>query len=192
AVTGVSVSDANTGATLTVTLSDRNGLLSANTSRTEERRAGTGTASTTLKIVGTQAQVDADLMTLTDNDSSIAADSITVTATDNLGATATPASIAVSVSPPPVITAPASVLLQQGLGSAVAGVSVSDANTGATLTVTLADRNGLLSANTSAPGGGGTITGTASTPLKKVGRATHRRAHPNTATHNARQSTAVT
>ncbi len=175
AVAGVSVADADAGATITVTLGDTNGLLSANTGATGGGGTITGTDTTALTIVGTLAQVKADLTTLTDTDGNLSADTITINASDSAGATATPASIAVSVNAPPVITAPPSALVQQSLSTAVTGVSIADADAvsaGEAITVTLADTNGLLSANTGATGGGGTITGDGTTSLTIVGSLT--------------------
>ncbi len=172
AVAGVSVADADAGATITVTLGDTNGLLSANTGATGGGGTITGTGTTALTIVGTLAQVKADLTTLTDTDGNLSADTITINASDSAGATATPASIAVSVNAPPVITAPPSVSVDENVGSPVAGVSIADpdaVSAGETLTVTLADTDGLLSANTGALGGGGTITGGGTTSLTIVG-----------------------
>jgi len=93
---GLSIDDTNDGAIVTVTLSDSAGLLSANTG------AGGGgtisdTGTTSLTIVGTLDQVNADLTTLTDQENSATADTITIDATDNAGGSAAPASIAVAV-----------------------------------------------------------------------------------------------
>jgi len=146
--------------------------LSANTGATGGGGTITGTGTTALTIVGTLAQVKADLTTLTDTDGNLSADTITINASDSAGATATPASIAVSVNAPPVITAPPSVSVDENVGSPVAGVSIADpdaVSAGETLTVTLADTDGLLSANTGALGGGGTINGSGTTSLTIVG-----------------------
>jgi hypothetical protein len=104
AIAGVSVSETGntttSGETFTAVLSDTNGVLSANTGG--GGGGGTITPSnggTTLTIVGTLAQVNADLTTLADADASTAADTITVNAGDSFGNTAAPRSIAVTVTP---------------------------------------------------------------------------------------------
>ena len=80
AITGVGVSDSgNTSGSFTVTLTDRNGLLSA----TGTGVSGSGT--TDLTISGTLSQVTADLGTLQDKDSKTGFDTITVNATDGFG-----------------------------------------------------------------------------------------------------------
>ena len=78
----------------------------------------------------------------------------------------------IAVNAPPVIAAPSSVLVQQGLASPVTGVSISDADAvsaNETITATLVDTNGLLSADTGAVNGGGTISGAGSTSLSISG-----------------------
>ncbi len=71
----------------------------------------------------------------------------------------------------PVITAPTTLTVGVGKSDAITGVSLSETGntTGETFTVTLGDTNGLLSANTAATGGGGTITGSGSTSLTITG-----------------------
>jgi hypothetical protein len=84
------------GETFTVTLTDTNGLLAANTGAAD----GGGTVSTpgtTLTISGTLAQVNADLGTLTDDDPSAGSDTISVSATDSFGNSAGSMTIPVSV-----------------------------------------------------------------------------------------------
>jgi len=60
----------------------------------------------------------------------------------------------------PTITAPASTTVGIGQAGAISGISVAESPTisGESFTVTLADIDGLLSANTNASGGGGTIS----------------------------------
>ena len=68
----------------------------------------------------------------------------------------------------PVLTTPRVDLAAKGVATAVAGIGVTDADaasTNKTLTVVLTDEAGLLSANTSAAGGGGVISGSGSTSL---------------------------
>ena len=190
AVADVSIADADAvsaGETITATLTDSAGLLSANTSASGGGGTITGAGTTSLTIAGTLTQVNADLSTLTDNDSSLAADNIAVNANDGRGGVAVQQSIAVSVNAPPVITAPTSVLVQQSQASAVANVSIADADAvsaGETITATLTDSNGLLTANTSASGGGGTITGVGTTSLTIAGTLTQVNADLSTLTDN--------
>jgi hypothetical protein len=169
AIIGVSITDPDTGATVTASLSDGAGLLAASTNATGGGGTITGSGTGFLEIVGTLAQVNADLTTLTDTDSTLAADSIMVGASDSIGAVATSATIAVAVNAPPVIMVPPSpVLVQQGQAFNITPVSISDADAvsaGETITVTLADANGLLSANTGTTGGGGMISNPGTTDL---------------------------
>ena len=176
AISGVSVAETNStsGETFTVTLSDNNGVLSANTSATGGGGTITSTNSGhTLTIVGTLSEVNADLASLKDTDTTPGPDTITVTATDSLGHAAAPQTIAVTVAGLPVIgvTTPTQTI---GVGEtdSIVGVSVSEsgATTGEIFTVTLQDSNGVLSAtdtggtgNTvSSPGTTLTISGTLS------------------------------
>ncbi len=167
AIHGVKVSETGntttSGETFTVVLSDRHGILSADTSG--PGGGGMITASNgskTLTITGTLAEIDADLTTLTDDDPVAGSDRITIDARDSFGNKAPPKSIAVTVTPvtPPTITVPAAATVGMDRAGAIHGVRVSDTSKTAdkTFTVVLTDRHGLLSANASAAGGGGTIT----------------------------------
>ena len=151
------------GETFTVTLSDSAGVLSATTGATGG--GGTITPSNggkTLTIAGTLSQVNADLTTLADTDATTASDVISVSASDSNGGSAGPASIAVTVNGAPSISAPASAAVAQNVATAISGVSVSETGntttSGETFTVMVSDGSGVLSANTGATGGGGTIT----------------------------------
>jgi hypothetical protein len=86
----------STNETITATLADTNGILSANASARDGGGKITGSG-TSLTITGTLDQVNADLTTLTDQDSSLNPDSITIAATDSLGGAALQQTIAVSV-----------------------------------------------------------------------------------------------
>jgi hypothetical protein len=98
---------------------------------------------------------------------------VAVTLADDAPGTATAtanstANVAQATNAPPVITAPASAAVQAGQAAKITGVSISDADAvsaSETITVSLADAAGLLSANTGASGGGGTITGAGTTHL---------------------------
>ncbi len=169
AISGLSLSETDAGASeiFSVTVSDTNGYLST----TGETVTGQG--ATTLKIVGTLAQVNADLAALEDTDSSTAPDTIAITASDAYGNAAAPASIGVTVTPAakpgtPSINAPAAA--QFGLlhdEGGIAGVSISESNPASneTFTVTLTDTRAGLSTTQTA----GTVTGENSNALKIVG-----------------------
>ena len=76
------------------------------------------------------------------------------TGIDGLGMTSLgDVTIPVVVDALPSIAAPDSVLVQQNQASPVSGIGVSDANARATVTVTLTDSTGFLSASTNAAGG---------------------------------------
>ncbi len=154
-----------------MTLSDSHGSLSANTSATGGGGTITGSASTSLTIAGTLGQVDADLTTLSDNDGTTPSDTITLNAGDGFGNHATAATIAVTVTSGPVIAAPTTLTVGVGEAETIAGVSLSESGStpSESFTVTLSDSHGSLSANTSATGGGGTITGSPSTSLTIAG-----------------------
>ena len=148
------------GETVTVMVGDTVGLLSANT--TAPGGGGTITSSGTmsLTVTGTPTAVDADLTTLAYLSSTPGSDTVTVTASGTYGGAGTPATFTVLTSGPPVISAPASATVGLNQATPISGVSISElpSITGETFTVTLTDANGVLSAETGAPGGGGTIT----------------------------------
>jgi autotransporter passenger strand-loop-strand repeat protein len=100
----VSITDPDTGATISATLFDNNGLLAANTNVTSGGGTITGTGTPFLTIVGTLSQVNADLTTLTDADSILGSDTITVDASDSVGGVATPATISAGLTPALSIT----------------------------------------------------------------------------------------
>ena len=151
------------GETFTVTLADNAGALSANTG--PAGGGGTITPSNggkTLTIAGSLSQVNADLTTLADTDGATGSDVIAVSASDSNGGSAGPASIAVTVNGTPSINAPANATVAQNAATGISGVSVSETGntttSGETITVVVSDNAGVLSANTGATGGGGTIT----------------------------------
>jgi hypothetical protein len=168
AIAGVSVSETGntttSGETFTVVLADGAGLLSANTGA--GGGGGTVTPSNggkTLTVVGTLAQVNADLTTLADADASTASDTITVNASDSFGNSGSQKTTAVTVTPATgalTISAPGAATVGVGKATAITGVAISESPTtgGETFTVVLSDTNGVLSANTGGGGGGGTIT----------------------------------
>ncbi len=176
AISGVSLSETGAGSTetFTVKLADTAGNLSA----TGTGVSGAGT--TSLTITGSLAQVSADLATLTDTSSSAATDTITLTASDSLGGVAGPTTLAVTVTAsapppppangPPVLTAPASVTVNQNAATAIAGLSVTETGntTGETFTVQLADSAGDLSAAGTGISGAGTTALTITGSLAQV------------------------
>jgi len=176
-ISGVSISESPTtsGETFTVTLVDTNGLVSA-------AGAGVlGSGSTSLTIDGCLVQVNSALATLTDTAGTTGPDTITINASDSNGGTASPKSIAVTVNGLPVITAPATAMVQQNQTTALRGLSLSESGTtGAELfTVALADTHGLLSAVGSGITGSGTTSLTIAGTLSQVNAdlatlATHR------------------
>lgn len=93
AISGVRLSETgNTvGETFRAIASDSQGILSA----TGTGVSGSGT--TTLTLLGSLAQVNADLATLKDTDGTVAPDTIKLNASDSLGNSATPKAIAVTV-----------------------------------------------------------------------------------------------
>ena len=162
-ITGVSVTESGntTGETFTATLSDITGVLSA-TATGGGDTVSSSNSGHTLTIIGTLDQVNADLKTLTDtNGTAGTTDTITLKATDGFNNTTTQ-QIAVTVNGAPVLGVPGPQTFDVNEATAITGVSVTESGntTGETFTVTLSDTHGVLSANTSLTGGGGTITST--------------------------------
>ena len=171
AISGVSLSESGstTGEIFTVTVQDSNGVLSA----TDTGGVGNTVSSpgTTLTISGTLSEVNADLATLKDTDSTATApgspETITLSASDSFGNIATSQTIAVTVNGGPALTVPGAQTVDVDEPTAITGVSLSESGntTGEIFTVTVQDSHGVLSANTSLTGGGGTITGSGTTDL---------------------------
>jgi hypothetical protein len=167
AILGVSIADADAstaGETITVTLSDTHGTLSANT-----RAPGGGgkiaQAKNHLTIVGDLAQVNADLSTLTYLEAKTGKDTITVATADGRGGTDSH-TISVTIDSRPITTVPASLALQQGPNVFAPGISVSDAGgPSAGITVTLTDASGLLSIPANSQVVGSTVSGAGTTQL---------------------------
>jgi hypothetical protein len=110
------------------------------------------------------------VLPLADTDPDTSSDTITINASDSLGDSAASKNISVTVNPangPPVIAAPATLIIGVGQNGAMPGVSISETgNTnGETFTVTLADTNGHLSTT----GGQGTITGSGTANIQLSG-----------------------
>ncbi|MEO8926907.1 MAG: hypothetical protein ABI306_07055, partial [Caulobacteraceae bacterium] len=161
---GIKLSEIGGPTNLTVTLQDSKGLLSA----TGAGVSGSGT--TTLTVTGTLFQVNNALATLTDTSSKAGKDNIKVNAIDSLGDNATAKTIAVTTNGLPVITAPATATVKQGVATAIGGVKLSESGStkGETFTVTLTDTNGLLSAAGKGITGNGTTTLTITGSLQLV------------------------
>ena len=165
AVTGIGVAETGTttGESFSVALSDTTGVLSATTGAVGG--GGTITSSNggkTLTIAGTLTQVNADLSTLTDNDSTTAADTLSVTATDGFGNSGTKSTaIGVTAANGSLgLSVPGPVTVGVSRSQSIPGVTIAESPVapGETFSVALSDATGVLSANTSATGGGGTVT----------------------------------
>jgi len=84
-ISGVGITDSTSGASLSVTLSDSGGLLTVTTNAPGGGGAITGSGGKNVTIIGTLAQINADLQTLTYQNSTVGSDSILVSANDGLG-----------------------------------------------------------------------------------------------------------
>jgi hypothetical protein len=151
------------GEAFTLTVSDSNGTLAANTGAANG--GGTITPSngnTILTISGTLLQVNADLTTMTDTEPTTASDTISYGLSDSNGGTANPASTSLTVNGVPTISAPGSAGVAQNFATAVGTIAVGETGntttSGEMFSVVVADGEGVLSANTGATNGGGTIT----------------------------------
>ena len=168
AISGISLAESGaTGSeTFTATVTDSTGVLTA-TGGVQSN--GGHTLTFTGLSLGT---LNSDLGTLKDSDGTAGPDTITVNASDSFGNSAPAQTIAVTVNGAPVIAVPGAQTVALGTATAIAGVSLAESGntTGSeSFTVTLKDSNGLLSANTSGAGGGGTITGSGTADLVITG-----------------------
>ena len=84
-IPGVSIADSTPGASLSVAISDSIGLLSANTGAANGGGTITGSGTKNLTIVGTLAQINADLTTLSYQGTAVGSDNIVIAANDGLG-----------------------------------------------------------------------------------------------------------
>ena len=148
------------GETVTATISDGAGLLSATTSTPGGGGTITGSGTTSLTIAGTTTAVDADLGTLAYQSSTPGSETVTVGASSTYGGAGTSAPFTALTAGTPVITAPAAATVVVGQTDPISGVSINEspAIPGETFTAVVADTNGVLAANTGALWGGGTIT----------------------------------
>jgi hypothetical protein len=164
----VTDSDATSqGETITVVLTDTDGLLSA-TAKTGATVTGSGTK--TLTLSGTLAGINAELVTVkyTGAVGGPLTDSIDVAANDGRGGS-NDHTIAVSNNQPVTTKTPASATTISGVAAGIAGLSVADADavTGdETIKVTLKDSLGKLSATAAT---GATVTGAGTTLLTLSG-----------------------
>ena len=97
AISGVGIADPTSGASLSVTLSDGGGLLTATANAPGGGGAIAGSGGENVTISGTLAQINADLSTLSYMSSTVGSDNILVSANDGLGGV-TNAEISVTVS----------------------------------------------------------------------------------------------
>jgi hypothetical protein len=132
-ISGIVIGESTPGVNVRVAVSDGTGLLIANTSAADGGGTITGAGTKNLTIVGTLAQINADLSTLLYEGPIIGADNITVSANDGLGGVAD-AQIAISVEPvgtPPTFSGvPTSVSFTEEGGAVrlAPNLSVADAN----------------------------------------------------------------
>lgn len=206
ALTGVTVADSQASGTFTVTVSDSRGLLNI---VPVSGAAVQGQGSTSLKLIGSLAAIDAGLASLTyQAGTATGSDWLWVSANDangNQGIGHTVVAItspivappplipvvtaAPPVAPPqpvvpsvPVVTAPAGVTLAAGTTQTLTGVAVADAAAGGTFTVTVSDSSGLLNV---VPVSGVTTQGQGSTSLTLTGSLTAVDAELATLTYRA-------
>jgi len=175
----ITIADADAvsaGESITVNISDNYGLLSVDTGAVGGGGSISGYGTHLLTIIGSLSQVKADLTTLMDFDNSSASDTITIAAFDSRNGVAQPQTITVTVSTtsnvPPSINVPEAVIAVVNQAAQVSSISISDSDAAThneTITVTLSDTYGFLSATTSTSGGGGTISGVGTTTLMVSG-----------------------
>src|SRR5262249_47115735 len=130
------------GETFTVTIGDTNGLFSA------VGNAVTGSGSNSLSITGSLSDVNVALATLTEANVSTAPDTITLQVADNLGNVASTSTEATVVPLAPQFTSPSALSVIQGTATPL-GVDLSEPGVfaGESLTATITDTNGILSAS---------------------------------------------
>jgi autotransporter passenger strand-loop-strand repeat protein/T5SS/PEP-CTERM-associated repeat protein len=168
AVPGISISDSSAGATLTVEIISDTGQLAASTNATGGGGSITPAPDATeLTIVGSLAQVNADLSTLTYSATAAGPDTLQLVATDDAG-NADSSSINVEVpDQAPTFVLPGPQTVTASASTAITGLAVTDAlSTNATFTVRLSDTTGDLTADQD---GASTVTGTGTTTLVITG-----------------------
>jgi beta-glucanase (GH16 family) len=167
ALAGVTVTDTQSSGVFTVVLSDSTGLLKTSvTSGVTEA----GENSTTVTLTGALAALNTNLATLTYQGSAAGTDQLSVSATDATGNNVV-ANTAVTVTAAPVVAKPvanipATLSTVAGATSALAGVTVTDAQASGVFTVVLSDSTGLLKTSATS---GVTEVGENSTSLTLTG-----------------------
>jgi hypothetical protein len=160
---GFSVIDADAdfvGETITVEISDSEGILTASALGAGDTVSGSGT--TQLSISGTIAEVNADLPTVVYSNPAAGTDGVDISISDGRGGSSG-GQIAIKIDAPPVTTVPSGpFLLQAGQATAIPGISIADPDgpIAGSEVVLLSDTTGLLAANANIPGGGGVINET--------------------------------
>ncbi|MBI3446409.1 MAG: DUF4347 domain-containing protein, partial [Magnetospirillum sp.] len=171
ALSGISLSDTYSGATVTATVSASVGTL------TGTGFTGSGTGSMT--ITGTQANVNAALATVQytaadDGSGGASADVVTVQVNDNNtsgvgGAKTTSRTVAITLinNDTPSIAVPAQQTINDTTTHAISGISVTDSLDGTSYVATVSDTAGILTMTTGS--GGATISGSGSTSVTASG-----------------------
>ena len=172
---GISVADSDAGSageTITVTLADTTGQLSASNAG-GAMVVGSGTTSLTLK--GTLTQVNAAVGTLAILEGAAGGDTIALAVNDARGGSDSRSiTVTTTATPniPPVTAVPGAQAETAGVTAALAGISVSDGDAGSageTITVGLTDTTGLLSASAAS---GASLAGAGTTSLTLSGNLT--------------------
>jgi beta-glucanase (GH16 family) len=174
ALTGINVTNSQAGGTFTVTVSDGYGLLST---VPVSGVAAHGQGSTSLKLIGSLAAIDAELASLTYRAGSNAgSDWLWVSASDasgnqGIGHTVVTVTSQTAAPPPlvtgvPVVTAAAGWTLAAGAIQTLSGFGVAGGQTSGTYSVCVSDSSGLLNI---APAVGVTVQGRGTNALNLVG-----------------------
>jgi beta-glucanase (GH16 family) len=140
-LSGISVTDGQTGGNLTVLLSDSTGIL--DTTATTGVTA-TGEKTTSLTLVGTLAALNTELASLTYEGGTAGTDWLWVSATDAAGNQVLDHTV-VTVTPAPVVVkTPASFSVTTGTTNPLSGVTVTDTASSGVFSVVVSDTAGLL------------------------------------------------
>jgi hypothetical protein len=125
-----------------------------------------GEGTTALTLTGSLAAINADLLSLTYQASATAGtDWLWVSANDAFGGQGI-SPVVVTLTPPPVVTAPSSLIMTAGTSGSLPGVSVTDSQVGASITARVSDSTGLLHTRTAS---GVTEQGEGTTALTLTG-----------------------
>ena len=170
----LSVADQDSGSTLTTVLSVASGTGTLNVT-TGGGATITGDGSNSVQIVGTAAQVNAALTSISyvppANASGTGYATLTISTTDDGAGTLNDTdTVTIDITPvndAPTVSVPASIIVTEDLAGVIAGISVSDADSGsASVTVTLSATSGTL---TAVSGGGVTCSGSGTAALSLSG-----------------------